>query len=244
MQAVILAAGMGKRLKELTKGRPKCMVGVNGRMLVDRVMEMLDRKGMSRIVMVVGYEAALLEEHVRSLGLSTPVEFVENPIYDKSNNIYSLALADSYLEQEDTILLESDLIFEETLLDALLEDPRETLAVVDRYQDWMDGTCVLLDEADRITDFVPGRRLRQEDTDRYYKTVNIYKFSRHFSEDCYIPFLETYMKVVGLNEYYERALQAIVLLDENWIGALRLQGQQWYEIDNQQDLAQAEKMFC
>ena len=113
MQAIILAAGMGTRLKKLTSNNTKCMVKVNGVTLIERALSILDRKSLSRIVLVVGYQAQNLIEFVKSLNIKTPVIFIENNIYDKTNNIYSLTLAKEYACEEDTLLLESDLIFEE-----------------------------------------------------------------------------------------------------------------------------------
>ena len=144
MQAIILAAGMGKRLKELTQDRTKCMVQVNGVALIDRMLHQIERRHLSRIVIVVGYEGEKLMEYIDTLGIRTPIVYVHNPIYDKTNNIYSLALAKDYLCQDDTLLFESDLIFEDSVIDQLLDDPRETLALVDKYKSWMDGTCVKL----------------------------------------------------------------------------------------------------
>ena len=105
MQAVILAAGMGKRLKELTRDCTKCMVKVGGVMLIDRMLRQLEQFCLSRIVIVTGYEGQKLTDHVRSLELKTPVFFIQNPVYDKTNNIYSLSLAGDRLREEDTILL-------------------------------------------------------------------------------------------------------------------------------------------
>lgn len=243
MQAVILAAGMGKRLKELTSNNCKCMVKVNGVSLIERMLRQIEQKNLSRIVVVVGYEGRQLEKYITDLGLKTPVEFVDNPIYDKTNNIYSLMLAKEYLRQEDTLLFESDLIFEDSVLDALIEDPRPTLALVDKYERWMDGTCVKLDEEDRIIGFVPGKQFDFKKTDEYYKTVNIYKFSKEFSSTHYIPFLEAYTSALGNNEYYEQVLRVISMLDDPQITGKRLSGQKWYEIDDVQDLDIASSMF-
>ena len=243
MQAIILAAGMGKRLQELTKNNTKCMVKVNGETLAERLLRMLDRKNLSRIVIVVGYEGSKLIDYIETLGINTPIEYIDNPIYDKTNNIYSLALANDYLVSEDTLLFESDLIFEESCIDALLEDPRETLALVDKYKSWMDGTCMVLDEDDCIVDFVPGKYLDYSLRDTYYKTVNIYKFSKHFSKNTYVPFLEAYKKAMGVNEYYESVIKLIAMLDTKEIRAKRLNGQIWYEIDDVQDLDIAESLF-
>ena len=99
MQAIILAAGMGKRLKQLTQNNTKCMVKVNGVPLINRALGQLDQLGLSRIILVVGYEREKLIRHIDGLDVSTPIEYVENPIYDKTNNIYSLYLR--YFSPED-----------------------------------------------------------------------------------------------------------------------------------------------
>ena len=243
MQAIILAAGMGKRLKELTQNNTKCMVKVNGVTLIDRMLHQIENKHLSRIVIVVGYEGQKLIDYIGTLGIQTPIVFIDNPIYDKTNNIYSLALAKEWLCKEDTILFESDLIFEDSVLDALIEDPRETLALVDKYESWMDGTCVKLAEDDSIEAFVPGKKFKFNEIKDYYKTVNIYKFSKHFSETHYVPFLEAYQAALGHNEYYEQVLRVITMLDDPEIKGKRLEGQRWYEIDDIQDLDIAESIF-
>ncbi|MHC1786948.1 MAG: aminotransferase class I/II-fold pyridoxal phosphate-dependent enzyme [Christensenellales bacterium] len=243
MQAIILAAGMGKRLKELTQNNTKCMIKVNGITLIERMLSQIEKREVSRIVIVVGYEGQKLIDYIETLKTLTPIIFVNNSIYDKTNNIYSLALAKDYLCEDDTLLFESDIIFEDDVLTELVDDPRETLALVDRYESWMDGTCVKLTEDDKIEAFVPGKYFKFDDINRYYKTVNIYKFSQHFSTTHYVPFLDAYQKALGVNEYYEQVLRVIAMLDEPEIKAKRLTGQKWYEIDDIQDLDIAESMF-
>lgn len=244
MQAIILAAGMGKRLKELTQNNTKCMVKVNGVSLIDRLLHQLDRQHLSRIVIVVGYEGKKLIDYIATLGINTPIAYVDNAVYDKTNNIYSLALAKNYLVEEDTLLFESDVIIEESAIEALVQDPRDTLAMVDKYESWMDGTCVKLDEYDNIVAFVPGKSFDYKEREEYYKTVNIYKFSKHFSQDIYVPFLEAYCSALGENEYYEQVLRVITMLDSPEIKGLRLSGQKWYEIDDEQDLDIATTLFA
>ena len=115
---------------------------------------------------------------------------------------------------------------------ALIDDPRDTLALVDKYESWMDGTVIKLDENDNIHQFIPGSKFEFTDISYYYKTVNIYKFSKHFSESYYVPFLDAYSKALGDNEYYEQVLWVITMLDDPVIKAKRLEGQLWYEIDD------------
>lgn len=234
---------MGKRLKDLTRNNTKCMVEVNGVTLIERLLRQLEVYRLSRIVVVVGYQGEKLVEFIGTLNISTPVEFVRNPVYDRTNNIYSLALAKDYLCREDTLLFESDLIVEDAVIRALVEDPRETLALVDKYESWMDGTCVKLSPQDDIVEFVPGKKFRFEEIKSYYKTVNIYKFGKHFSQTHYVPFLDAYCDAMGNNEYYEQVLKIIAVLDEPEIKGKRLNGELWYEIDDVQDLDIASSMF-
>ncbi|MDE5592486.1 MAG: aminotransferase class I/II-fold pyridoxal phosphate-dependent enzyme [Clostridiales bacterium] len=243
MQAIILAAGMGKRLKELTKDNTKCMIRVNGVTLIERLLGQLEKYKLNKIVIVVGYEGRKLIEFIQSLNIKTEIEYIDNPIYDKTNNIYSLSLAKKNLCEDDTLLFESDLIVEDAVIQTLVDDPRETLALVDKYESWMDGTCVKLSDDDDITEFVPGKKFKYAELKEYYKTVNIYKFSKHFSQTHYVPFLEAYCQAMGRNEYYEQVLKIITILENPEIKAKRLNGERWYEIDDIQDLDIAESIF-
>ena len=244
MQGLILAAGMGKRLKELTQDNTKCMVKVNGVRLIDRALGQLAKLGLKRTVIVTGYEGAKLRRHVGRKWDGMRIDYVDNPIYDKTNNIYSLALAADELAKDDTLLLESDLIFDDAILNKVLDCTHPNVAVVDAFQSWMDGTCVTIDENNLIRRFVPKKDFVYEEIPSYYKTVNIYKFSKEFSRNDYVPFLKAYSKALGDNEYYEQVLRVIALLDKPLMHALPLSGEKWYEIDDIQDLDIAESMFC
>lgn len=248
MQAIILAAGMGKRLGELTHSNTKCMVKVNGVTLIERLLHQLENvrcpDSLSRIIIVTGYEGQKLKEYISTLSIKCTIEYVDNPIYASTNNIYSLYLAKDYLLEEDTLLFESDLIFENSVIDRIIENPYSSLALVDKFESWMDGTVVTLDDEDNIKNFIPGSKFSYKETECYFKTVNIYKFSKAFSRSHYVPFLSAYSKALGNNEYYEQVLRVIALLDKPEIKALRLNGEAWYEIDDIQDLDIAESMFC
>lgn len=244
MQALILAAGMGKRLGEYTKENTKCMLPVNGIPLIDRVIDMLASRDISKLIMVVGYQGQNVVEHVtRRDNKGLDIEFIKNDIYDRTNNIFSLALAKEKLCQEDTILLESDLIFEDRMLDMIIGHPDKNLALVAKYESWMDGTMVRIDDERNIINFVPKEAFRYEDRDVYYKTVNIYKFSKEFSQKFYVPFLEAYIKVMGHNEYYEQVLRILLHLHNSPLKALPINDEKWYEIDDVQDLDIASCIF-
>lgn len=244
MQAIILAAGMGKRLGDLTKNNTKCMVEVNGVRLIDRFISQLSKFKLNRLVIVVGYEGQKLIDYIgHRYDDVLKIEFIHNPIYDKTNNIYSLALAKDALCEDDTILLESDLIFEDEMLDKLVNHPDKNLALVAKYESWMDGTMVRIDEDRNILNFIPKQAFRYEDVDVYYKTVNIYKFSKEFCKNQYVPFLEAYCKVMGDNEYYEQVLRVMTHLHNSQLKALPIKDEKWYEIDDVQDLDIASCLF-
>ena len=245
MQAIILAAGMGRRLGEFTKDNTKCMVEVNGVKLIDRMLGQLSRLSLTRVVIVVGYKGDGLRRHIgdRYRG-KLNIEYVENPVYDRTNNIYSLWLAKDKLREDDTLLLESDLIFSDRILGMIVNDSHPNIALVAKYETWMDGTMVRIDSDGNILNFIPKKAFRFEDTGDYYKTVNIYKFSRSFSSEKYIPFMDAYCHALGNNEYYEQVLRVITLLDNSNLKALPVEKEKWYEIDDVQDLDIAEAMFA
>lgn len=244
MQAIILAAGMGKRLGEYTQDNTKCMLEVNGVKLIDRALAILHDLHISRVILVVGYKGQNVKDYVGEDYHGTKILYVDNPVYDKTNNIYSLYLAKDYLLEEDTILLESDLIYEPDVVKKILNDDYPNVALVDKYESWMDGTVVTMDEDSRITRFIDKNRFKFEEIKSYYKTVNIYKFSREFSEKYYVPFLAAYSSALGNNEYYEQVLRVILHLHNAPLKALPLNGEVWYEIDDVQDLDIASGMFA
>ncbi len=244
MQAIILAAGMGKRLGELTRHNTKCMVTLHGQTLIERTLDALHYAGVERVIIVIGFEGQKVKNLVGQNYKGLPIVYVENPVYNKTNNIYSLYLAREFMCEQDTLLLESDLIFEKDILTELIKNPFPNLAVVDKYQSWMDGTVVTIDSEDNILSFIPKRHFNHKDIGSYYKTVNIYKFSAHFARNDYIPFLEAYSSALGNNEYYEQVLRVLTLLEKNNLKAFRLENQKWYEVDDIQDLNNAEAIFA
>ena len=248
MQALMLAAGMGKRLGRYTKNATKCMVPVNGKTLIEYAIESLVKNNIKKMVIVVGYKSDVLIDFIHSKfnkdnlnGME--IEFIENKVYDKTNNIYSLYMAKDALCKDDTILLESDLIFKPEIITKLIESKDPNLAVVSHFESWMDGTCTLLDDQNNITGILDKAHFNWFETEDYYKTVNIYKFSKEFSKDYYVPFLEAYQKAFGKNEYYEQVLKVLSFLSSSTLKGLPVAGDDWYEIDDPADLAIAETRF-
>ena len=245
MQAIILAAGMGRRLGDYTKDNTKCMVPVNGVRLIDRLLGQLAKQELQRVIIVVGYKGKELREYIGNrYDGQLNIEFAENPVYDKTNNIYSLAFVKYKLQEDDTLLIESDLIFSDRIIPLIVDNPYPNLALVAKYETWMDGTMVRLDDDQNIVNFISKDAFDYNEVDAYYKTVNIYKLSKAFSQQKYVPFLDAYTKAVGNNEYYENVLRIISLLNNHDMKALPIGNEKWYEIDDKQDLDIAEALFA
>lgn len=241
MQALMLAAGMGKRLGKYTAGNTKCMLNVDGKTLLERAIEALLDAKVNKLVLVVGYKGEnvkkyILEECTNPRIKDMEITFIDNDIYDKTNNIYSLYLAKDELAKDDTILLESDLIYDYKLIKRLVKNEEKNLVTVAKYKQWMDGTVIKVDNDNNILEFIEKKNFDFKDIDKYYKTVNIYKFDKEFLNRAFIPFLEAYIKAYGENEYYELVLKIIAHLSRSSLKALDVSDIKWYEIDDSQDL--------
>lgn len=246
MKALILAAGMGRRLAEYTNNNTKCMVEVDGIKLIDRTIQSIKMANIREVVIVAGYKGENLEEYIRSKyknDKDTRFTFIYNKDYEKTNNIYSLYLARDILINDDVVLFESDLIYEPQLIKRLIDDRRTNIALIAKYKSWMDGTVVTCDSNWHITEFIDKKNFDQSQKESYYKTVNIYKFSKEFSSELYVPYLEDFMRREGVNNYYETALKDVVLNNRGALEGLEIGNTKWYEIDNSHDLNIAESLF-
>lgn len=243
MQALILAAGLGSRMKEYTKETTKTMVEINGKSLIERLLIQIESHNFSKIIIVDGYKSEIMQDYVNQINIKTPVEFITNKEFEHTNNIYSVFLAKEKMLTEDTIMFESDLIFADEILEEVINSNYPNLAVVSKFESWMDGTVIKKDEENNILDFIPKENFNFKEIESYYKTVNIYKFSKEFSENTYFPFLEAQMQSFGKNEYYETILRTITQLDSTIIRALDIKDIPWYEIDDLQDLDVASSLF-
>lgn len=239
MKALILAAGLGSRLQDETKSKPKCMVEVNGEKLIDRLVKTLIKLEVSPIGVSTGYLADTLSNYLNETFPEVKFEFFNNDMYAQTNNIYSLYQARTFLN-DDCLLLESDLIFDEEVLEELVNCPRKDCALVAPFEYWMDGTCVSLNN-DLITRFIPKQKL--DLSLENYKTVNMYKFSNDYLSNYFIPMLEEKIKENFLNDYYELILEQLTIKNVP-LYALVNTKYRWYEIDDAQDLDIASCLFC
>jgi histidinol-phosphate/aromatic aminotransferase/cobyric acid decarboxylase-like protein/choline kinase len=243
MQAIILAAGMGKRLGDFTKDKTKCMVEVSGEKLINRLLDQISRYHLDKIILVVGFKGDDLIAHIGNSYKGIKVEYVWNKDFSTTNNIFSLWLARDYLISDDTYLFESDLILDDNIIDAVFSSNLENFALLSRFKSWMDGTVVTIDQDNKILRFVPKKEFNFDQISEYFKTVNIYRFSAIFSKNIYLPFLDAYSHVIGKNDYYEQVLKVLLSLEKIELNGLVIDSFDWYEIDNYDDLRNASVLF-
>jgi histidinol-phosphate/aromatic aminotransferase/cobyric acid decarboxylase-like protein/choline kinase len=243
MQAIILAAGMGKRLNYLTRDNTKCMVEINGVTLIERMLKQLDTRHLSNIILAVGYKKESLMDFVKKLNLNTKLTFISNDDYEYTNNIYSLFLTRDYLKDDDTVILDSDIIFEDDVLDFALDCDQKNCALIDSYKSWMTGIGVQLDSHNCINRFIDENHIDYTNKEKCYKTIGIYKFCKDFLIKYFIPYLDTYIACFGKSEKYEQVLKTIPSTIETEVYAKHIGGKNWYEINDLQDIDLASTLF-
>ncbi len=234
--ALLLAAGMGTRLYPLTQNEPKCLTLVNGMSILERLISCLKEQGFKRLVVVTGHLENQIRDFLGDQIGDIKIDYVFSPLYKTTNNIYSLWMARKIIN-EPFMLLESDLVFDESLLDAMLYPDRIAVA---KMQTWLNGTCVTINQSKQVKAFLAGDA--DACGDIKYKTVNIYSIS-----------LKSWRKIVKrldkriadgkVNDYYETIFAEMVADGSLSFENVSFDGKPWYEIDTIEDLAEAEKLF-
>ena len=237
MQAIILAAGFGNRMRPLTDNLHKTLIEVNKKTLLARTVDLLIQHRINRLVVVTGYRD---EEIINYLDTNYPLiekQYINNPDYEKTNNIYSLFLAASNIKYDkDIILIECDLVFEPKVLDRLISSPHKNVALVDKWKSGLDGTVVTVSEG-LITGIIPPHlQDARFDITSTYKTLNMYKFELEFFQHTFKPLLDVYGQLIDQNCYYELVLGMLVYMRKAEINAEILNGEKWCEIDDANDL--------
>jgi histidinol-phosphate/aromatic aminotransferase/cobyric acid decarboxylase-like protein/choline kinase len=245
MQAVILAAGFGNRMRPLTDNRHKTMLDIGDRTLLERMVDELCQHDVERLVIVTGYR----DEDIRSfLDARYPAlerVYVHNDAYRTTNNVHSLALAASVMRfDHDILLIECDLVFEPAVLARLVKSPHPNVALVDRWRTGLDGTVVTVEDGIVTSVVPPHLQGLSFDLTSAFKTLNMYKFDASFFETIFKPLLEVYAKSIDQNCYYELLLGMLIYMRSARVHAEILDGERWAEIDDANDLEGARFKFC
>ena len=233
--ALLLAAGTGSRLRPLTLNAPKCLTEVSGEPILGRLVDNLRIQGIERLVVVTGYMGNCIREFLEENAPDLQVNYVFNPVYKTTNNIYSLWLAQKEIE-ESFVLIESDLVFEASLLRSMMVPDR---IAVSNILPWMNGTVVELDAHKAVKSFHVDHDVNDQ---HRFKTVNICSLSAQ-SWQRVIARLDCYVEAGRVGEYYETVFAEMVADASLEFSAVLFDENKWYEIDAVKDLHQAELMF-
>lgn len=242
MQVLILTAGLGRRMQPLTNARHKTLLEISpGNTILARILDSLTSVGLSDVVVVTGYRRDEVVEFCSKNYPNISFTFVHNDRYDETNNIHSVALAFQEVDfSSGFILIESDLIYDESLMANLLRDPRPNVALLDRYRPGMDGTVVRMDTDDLIIDVIPGSRQGANfDFSDTHKTLNIYKFSADFCRSTFAPLVRFYSQYINDNCYYELILGMLIAMGHASVHGSRVESGSWAEVDDPVDLSNA-----
>ena len=243
MKAIILAAGKGTRLRPITSSLPKCLVPVNSKPILEHQLEALLTAGVRDVILVVGYLSELVSDRYGTRYGDMNIHYLQNHLYDCTNNIYSLWLARQHLDSQ-ALLLEGDLVFEPELLQRLAQAPERDVAIVERFQPHMDGTVIQANGpwAGRMV-----LKAHQGDAFDYasvLKTVNIYKFSQEVLQYKIVPQLEFHVAQQRYDQYYEAVFSDLISQGSLRLAILCAAPNKWAEIDTLEDLQTAERIFA
>lgn len=234
--ALLLAAGIGSRLYPLTQNEPKCLTVVNGMSILERLISSLNQHGFKRLVVVTGHLGNRIRAFLGNQVGDIAIDYIFSPLYKTTNNIYSLWMARKVIN-EPFLLLENDLVFDESLLDAMLYPDRIAVAKV---QPWMNGTCVTINQSQQVKAFLAGNA--DSFGEIKYKTVNICSISLN-SWHCIVKRLDKHISDGKVNDYYETVFAEMIADGSLAFKIVSFDGKPWYEIDTIEDLAEAEKLF-
>ena len=234
--ALLLAAGTGSRLFPSTKNSPKCLTLVNGKSILERLVTNLKKQGFKRLVIVTGHKKECIMEFLGSKSKGLTIEYVYSPLYQTTNNIYSLWMARNIIK-EPFVLFESDLVLNTSLLNEMVFPDRMAIA---KMQPWLNGTTVSINKMNQVTQFQIGTV--ETYTDIRFKTVNIYSFSLP-SWQAVVKKLHQYISEGRVNCYYEAVLSEMVDAKILTFDSVSFDHKPWYEVDTIFDLAEAEKLF-
>ncbi|WP_253626032.1 MULTISPECIES: phosphocholine cytidylyltransferase family protein [unclassified Bradyrhizobium] len=243
--AVILAAGVGSRLRPLTDLRPKPLVEVNGAPILHNALRNLEAVGVEEVTLVVGYRKDAIQYACGRRFGTLGINYVDSSAFDRTGSAYSLWLARDALLSGDCFLLEGDVIFEEDALRYLLLSQANNVAAIVPFDELMEGSAVLLSDSGLISEF----RMKQTGANlvangpRLFKVMNLLRLSAATLKETIVPALDEIIGSGATQAYTEELLSYLVELRGLQLATARCDHLKWYEIDTPEDLQIAERIF-
>ncbi|WP_336354307.1 aminotransferase class I/II-fold pyridoxal phosphate-dependent enzyme [Pseudomonas atacamensis] len=232
--AIILCAGRGSRLGKRTRHTPKPLVKTNNIAFIDNALNNLETLGITSVVVVVGYQSETITAHLRAMDTAITFEFVTNPDWATTNNIYSLYLAREHITP-NTLIIEGDIYFSASSLQQLVQKSGDLIALVSPLGNNMEGTYAVLG-GEHLQGFGSTKDVGHQAQAGQYKTVNLYQvgtapFAEHIKKQ-----LASNVREDNLNAYYEDVFKKASLEGQWDIQTVIVPTTEWYEVDNHYDL--------
>jgi choline kinase len=241
MQAIILAAGLAKRLRPLTDSTPKCLLDVGGKNLLHRTIDNVISNGISDFIFVTGYRENMIKDYLSANFQNLNIDFLTNSDYPNNNNSYSLWMTKD-LVKDDFILLDSDILFNAAIITKLLNDKNENAAAVNRK--------VKLDEEQiKVTLDAENRILRMAKDvpldEAVGESIGIEKFSKSFGREIFKILDRKILNENNVNEFYEKTFEEIIARNDerNSIYCVDVSEYECTEIDTVEDYYKAQNEF-
>lgn len=236
MIGVILAAGMAKRLRPLTDERPKCLLTVGSRTLLQRTFDAMMDAGIRQFVVVTGYRGEMIRQFLTSHYPEADICFLHNADYEHNNNIYSLWMTREQVRGKDFLLMDSDILFDPTIVKRMLQEPGTALAL-NRHELGEEEIKVIVDSDNRVVEISKTCSIQQA----IGESVGIEKMTADYSEALFRE-LDQMIEQEGLIDiFYERAFERLIpqgftfrIVDTTNFFS--------YELDTPEDFAQATRL--
>jgi choline kinase len=241
MQAIILAAGLAKRLRPLTDTTPKCLLDIGGKNLLHRTMDNVISNGINDFVFVTGYRENMIKDYLKVNFPEVSIKFITNADYSNNNNSYSLWMTKDFVK-DDFILLDSDILFNSGIVTKLLNDHNSNAAAVNlKVIPDEEQIKVTLGEGNRILRMAKDVPLE----DAVGESIGIEKFSGSFAKEIYKILDRKILKENNVNEFYEKTFEEIIARndDRNSIYCVDVSDYECVEIDTVEDYNKAQKEF-
>lgn len=234
MKAVILAAGLGSRLRPITNEVPKCMVPVNDIRIIDKQIDNLQQVGIKDILVVAGYKGSILQKHLQD---TYPfVTIINNARYDETNNMYSLYLCQSFIGNNDFFLMNADVYYDSNIIKGMYEDLHESLIACDCRKFMEESMKITIDNGNRINHI--SKKISENE--HYAVSIDVYKIGKSAQQALFTKIKKIIEVIKNENSWTEVALDEI--LGDVIFTPYVINGR-WFEIDNLDDLQQAEILF-
>ncbi len=205
MIGVILAAGMAKRLRPLTDSKPKCLLEVGGRTLLERTVNAMQQAGISQFVVVTGYLSEMIRAFLLDRFPGLEITFIHNADYEHNNNIFSLWLSMQVVRGKEFLLMDSDILCDPAAVKRIAQESESALAL-NRHECGEEEIKVIVDGEGHITEISKVCSIQ----DAIGESVGIEKMTAEYSEAIYQELVKMIEQEGLIDVFYERAFERLI----------------------------------